>query len=37
LGNGLNVLNVDYFWQQVAIGLILMLAVFCDSLKRGKI
>ena len=37
LGNGLNVLNVDYFWQQVAIGLILTLAVFCDSLKRGKI
>lgn len=32
--NGLNLLNVNPFWQQVAIGIVIALAVLGDSLRR---
>ena len=34
LQNGFVVMNIQPFWQQVAIGLILIAAVFIDQLKR---
>lgn len=36
LNNGFVVLNVQSFWQQVAIGLILIAAVYIDQLKRRR-
>lgn len=35
LRNGLNILNIYAFWQQVAIGIIIILAVFADQVRRG--
>ncbi len=36
LGNGLNLLNVDSYWQRVAIGAVIILAAAADRLrKRG--
>lgn len=32
--NGLNILNVSSFWQQVVIGLVIALAVGFDVLRR---
>lgn len=32
--NGLNILNVSSFWQQVVIGLVIALAVGVDSLRK---
>ncbi len=32
--NGLNLLNVSVFWQEVAIGLIIIIAAFIDVLRR---
>ena len=32
--NGLNLLNVSSFWQQVVIGVVIALAVGIDSLRR---
>jgi ribose transport system permease protein len=32
--NGLNLLNVSSFWQQVVIGLVIALAVGLDVLRR---
>jgi ribose transport system permease protein len=34
LRNGLNLLNVSPFWQQIAIGGVVVLAVFIDNLRR---
>ncbi len=34
LRNGLNLMNVSVFWQQVFIGLIILLAVYLDVLRR---
>jgi ribose transport system permease protein len=34
LRNGLNLMNVSVFWQQVCIGLIILLAVYVDVLRR---
>jgi len=34
LRNGLNLMNVSVFWQQVLIGLIILLAVYVDVLRR---
>lgn len=34
--NGLNLLNVSAYWQKVAIGSIILLAVLVDSLRRRK-
>ena len=32
--NGLNLLNVSSFWQQVVIGIVIALAVLTDTLRR---
>ncbi len=34
LRNGLNLLNVSVFWQQVLIGLVIIAAVYVDVLRR---
>lgn len=34
LRNGLNLLNVSAFWQQVVIGAVIALAVMTDTLRR---
>ncbi len=34
LKNGLNVLQVNAFWQQVAIGIVIIVAVFIDRLRK---
>lgn len=34
LRNGLNLMNVSVFWQQVFIGVIILLAVYLDVLRR---
>jgi ribose/xylose/arabinose/galactoside ABC-type transport system permease subunit len=34
LRNGLNLMNVSVFWQQLMIGLIIILAVYIDVLRR---
>jgi ribose transport system permease protein len=34
LRNGLNLMNVSVFWQQLLIGLIIILAVYIDVLRR---
>ncbi len=34
LRNGLNVMNINSFWQQVVIGLIIIAAVYADQLRR---
>jgi len=36
LRNGLNLLNVSPFWQQVVIGVVIALAVMTDTLRRRK-
>ena len=36
LTNGLNLLEVSYYWQLVAKGLIIMLAVLIDTIKQRK-
>lgn len=36
LRNGLNLLNVSSFWQQVVIGIVIALAVMTDTLRRRK-
>jgi ribose transport system permease protein len=34
LQNGFVILRVQSFWQQVAVGAVLILAVYLDQLKR---
>jgi len=34
LRNGLNLLNVSVFWQQILIGVVIILAVYVDVLRR---
>ena len=36
LRNGLNLLNVSPFWQQIAIGIVILLAVYFDHKKNKK-
>jgi ribose transport system permease protein len=36
LNNGLNLLNVDSFWQEVVKGLVILFAVLFDTLKNRK-
>lgn len=36
LSNGLNILNVNYFWQQVIIGSIIIMAVAIDNLRHRR-
>jgi ribose transport system permease protein len=34
LRNGLNLLDVSVFWQQILIGTVIILAVYIDVLRR---
>ncbi len=34
LRNGLNLLNVSVFWQQILIGLVIIVAVYVDVLRQ---
>jgi ribose transport system permease protein len=36
LRNGMNLLNVSSFWQQVVIGVVIALAVMTDTLRRRR-
>lgn len=36
LKNGLNLLKVNPFWQQIAIGIVIIAAVFIDRLRKSK-
>ena len=36
INNGLNLLGVDPYWQQIVKGLIIVFAVFLDQLRRNK-
>lgn len=36
LKNGLNLLQVNAFWQQIAIGVVIIVAVYVDNLRRKK-
>ena len=36
LRNGLNLLSVSAFWQQVVIGVVIALAVLLDTLRAGR-
>ena len=36
LKNGLNLMNVSQFWQQVVIGLVVILAVYLDTLRKRE-
>lgn len=36
LGNGLNLLNVDSYWQRVAIGAVIILAAAADRLRAHR-
>lgn len=37
VANGLNLLEIPYYWQMVIKGLIILLAVFFDTRKHAKI
>ncbi|SET40646.1 ribose transport system permease protein [Natronincola peptidivorans] len=34
--NGLNLLSINAFWQQIAIGAIIIIAVYIDTVRRRK-
>jgi len=36
LGNGLNILSINYFWQQVIIGAVIILAVLMDKVRHAR-
>jgi ribose transport system permease protein len=36
LRNGCNLLNISAFWQQIAIGAIIIIAVFADQYRKHK-
>lgn len=36
LRNGLNIMNVSPFWQQIAIGIVIIAAVYVDNFRRKK-
>lgn len=36
LNNGLNLLNINSFWQLIAKGAVILLAVYMDMLKKKK-
>lgn len=36
LGNGLNILGINYFWQQVIIGAVIILAVLMDKVRHAQ-
>jgi ribose transport system permease protein len=36
LKNGLNLMNVSQFWQQVAMGIVIIGAVYLDIVRRRR-
>ena len=36
LSNGMTLLNVQSFYQQIIMGAVILLAVFVDRLRRGS-
>ena len=36
MNNGLNLAGVDSYWQMVAKGFIILIAVYVDFVKQGK-
>lgn len=34
INNGLNLLNVNYFWQLIAKGVVILIAIYIDTIKR---
>ncbi|HAP14965.1 MAG TPA: ribose ABC transporter permease, partial [Lactococcus sp.] len=36
LNNGLNIIGVSAFWQQVVKGVVILIAVMLDRLKTSK-
>jgi len=36
LANGFVIVGVQPFWQQVAVGAVLIVAVYLDQLRRGQ-
>ncbi|AKN30842.1 ribose ABC transporter permease [Clostridium carboxidivorans P7] len=36
LSNGLNLMNVDSFWQYIVKGVVILIAVYVDALKKKK-
>lgn len=36
LGNSLNLLNVDSYWQRVAVGVVIIAAAAADRFRRGR-
>ena len=36
LGNSLNLLNVDFYWQRVAIGAVIIAAAAADRLRSRR-
>ena len=37
LNNGMTMLNVQSFWQQVIIGAVLLLSISLDAVKGGNL
>jgi len=36
LTNGLRIMSIPQEWQKVAVGIVIVLAVYADILRRGK-
>jgi ribose transport system permease protein len=36
LNNGLNLLNINSFWQYIVKGIVILIAVYVDFLKKGR-
>jgi ribose transport system permease protein len=36
LASGFIIVGIDPFWQNVAIGVVLLIAVFLDQWRRGR-
>lgn len=36
LSNGMNMLEISYYWQQVVKGIIILIAVYIDAMKKTK-
>ena len=36
MSNGMNLLQVNYYWQLVVKGIIILVAVYVDQVKRSK-
>ena len=36
LNNGLNLLNVNSFWQYIVKGVVILIAVYVDNVKKNR-